>query len=77
MLTVVFWLVVLESALILAVLGVIAYLRLSPRRPPELLADLVGEPEGKYCHVCRVRLPETAIRTHHGRWRCAAHKDVP
>lgn len=28
----------------------------------------------KHCEVCLVALPANAVRTHHGRWRCAAHK---
>lgn len=28
----------------------------------------------RFCEVCQVELPVDAIRTHHGKWRCAAHK---
>ncbi len=28
----------------------------------------------RFCDVCQVALPVDAIKTHHGHWRCAAHK---
>jgi hypothetical protein len=28
------------------------------------------------CEVCHDLLPRTALRTHDGHWRCAAHKGV-
>jgi hypothetical protein len=31
---------------------------------------------GRHCGICDQPLPVGTVKTHHGKWRCRAHKEV-
>lgn len=59
-----------------AMVILVTYWRMVPRKPPSWVAPLVGDVGLKTCETCGAYLPPGTHRTHDGHWRCPDHKSA-